>query len=131
MQNDRKLADWLEKRYSEWKATQDRKHDSLSAFAIFLGIKEQLLNALVNNRRTSVSQETADKIADKLGDDIYDLVDLPRPDPLKRRVAAILDSLNDDGKQKLANYAEKLFRQNQRGVGRADAGAETKAAPVR
>ena len=106
--DNQKISNWLESKYLEWRATQDRKHGSLSAFAIHLGIKEQLLNALVNGRRTGISKDTADKIANALDDDtIYDLVDLPRPDPLLRRINRKWHLLKESRKKYIANLIEQ------------------------
>jgi len=123
-----KIAKWLNDKFLDLQK-QTGKRWTVTEFSDYLDCPQPQVSRWLMGK--AVPNATyADRIA-KLGDEIYDLVDLPRPDPLKRRLAAILDSLNDDGKQKLANYAEKLFRQNQRGVGRADAGAEAKAAPAR
>lgn len=101
------LAHWLDQQFLEWRATQDRKHGSLTAFANYLGIKEELLNLFVNGRRTSMSQVTADRIADKLGDEIYDLVDLPRPDPYLRRVVRVWHRVSESRKKYIVELAEK------------------------
>ena len=106
------LGDWLDKCFLKWRNTQDRKHDSLTAFADYLGIKEQSLNAFVNGRRTTMSQATADKIADKLGDEIYCLVNLPVPDPYLRRLKRIWNHVSESRKRYLVEQAEKDSENN-------------------
>ena len=54
-----------------------------------------------------MSQVTADRIADKLGDEIYDLVDLPRPDPYLRRMTRIWHRVSESRKKYIVELAEK------------------------
>ena len=125
------LSDWLEQRYLAWRSQQDRNNDSVSAFARYLHVSQSLVDAFMNGRRSSMSQATADRIADKLGDEIYDLVGLPRPDPVQRRLEGILYSLSEDSKKKLMDYAERLYRTNQANVGRAEPDKPPKVASIR
>jgi plasmid maintenance system antidote protein VapI len=126
MKTEPTLASWLEGKYLAWRANQDRKNDSLSAFARYLKVSQPLIDALVNNRRMRVSQETADKIAAKLGDEIYDLVDLPRPDPDLKYVEMHWEVISPDIKKSIRTIAERAVKKYE---SRSSAPASGLAAP--
>ena len=106
------LAAWLEKHYAAWQPTQNRHHRSLTAFANYLGISQPLLSSLVNGKRTSISEQTAGLIANKLGDEIYDLIGVPRPDPALRRMSTFWSQLTPDQQRGIAEKVERYAREN-------------------
>ena len=123
-----KIAKWLNDKFLDLQKQSGRRW-TVTEFSEYLDCPQSLVSRWLMAKGIP-GLKYIDNLA-RLGDDIYPLVNLPRPDPFERRVTAILDSLNDAGKQKVEDYAKKLSRQNQWTVGKSDVGAEAKAAPVR
>jgi hypothetical protein len=107
------LANWLELKFAEWQPAQDRSQRSLTAFAAYLGIKQQLLDTLINGKRTSISAQTADSIAARLGPEIYDLVRLPRPDPDLARIEKLWPFVSEERRAYIVRIAEKAAKDGQ------------------
>jgi transcriptional regulator with XRE-family HTH domain len=121
------MKEWLDNKFAEWRGADRTK--TIQDFSIYLGVEYGALEHWMSGRRKP-RRENVDKLAERLGLEAYDIAGFARPDgndadPLKHRLMTILDSLNDDGKQRLAHYAESLLNSNQPDVDRSNVGAET------
>ena len=107
------LADWLELKYAEWQPGQERKARSLRAFSDWLGLSSPLVIMLINGKRTTISRETADAIADRFGPVIYDLVGLSRPDPDLARIGKLWPFVSEERRAYIVRVAEKAAKDGQ------------------
>lgn len=107
------LANWLELKFAQWQPAQERSQRSLTAFAAYLGIKQQLLDTLINGKRTSISNQTANSIAARLGPEIYDLVGLQRPDPDLARIESLWPRVAEERRAYIVRLVEKAARDGQ------------------
>lgn len=72
------VAEWLEAKYREWRAEQPSMKAGIGRFAEYLGISPDSLNTYLS-RGSSPTGENLEKIAARLGPEIYDLLGLVRP----------------------------------------------------
>ena len=94
-----KFSAWLEKQYINW-LTQAGERRTQREFAAWLGISNALLSHYLRGSRNPTS-DFLEKIALRLGDEVYDVVELPRPDPQLRKVKNAWPSLSKDQKTRI------------------------------
>lgn len=100
------LGEWLENKFIAWMSETGR-HRTVSEFAAWLDIPRPLLSRYLNGQRQP-SRENVDKIAARLGPEVYDLLGLQRPDPRIQRLVSAFDALDEEGKEELLQYAEQI-----------------------
>jgi hypothetical protein len=72
------FRDWIFKKYQDW---SDNGKRSETQFALWLGVNSATFNAWkLRTRGNPRSKEIIDKLADKLGPEVYDVLGLPRPE---------------------------------------------------
>jgi hypothetical protein len=89
------IGTWLDKKFREWENARGRK-STITAFAKYLEIPSGLLNKYMNDRNKPEGKNV-EKLASKLGNEIYDLLGLARPDTIP------LDRLPHQVRDRLAN----------------------------
>lgn len=101
-----KFAQWLEKQYLEW-AAKSGKRKTLKEFAEHLGISDSLLNYYIHGTRKP-SDPTLEKISAKLGDEAYDALNRPRPDPVLRKIKRKWEVLTAEQKARVENIVDEV-----------------------
>lgn len=96
---------WLEQQYLDWEH-QSGHRKTLQQFADYLGISSSLLSHYLSGSREP-AQVNLDKIADKLGDEAYDVLERPRPDPLLRNMIRKWGRLSDEQKARIESITKE------------------------
>ena len=90
------LGQWLTQAYLQWQLDQNGIH-SQTEFAQYLGISQSFLSMLISGKRNLTDPHIADQIATRLNDfSIYDILEIPRPDPRIRELQTIYNALPPD-----------------------------------
>lgn len=58
---------------------------TVDEYAEYLGISKSLLDKLQSGAREKIDDDTAHKLAARLGPEVYDVFGMPRPDPAQSR----------------------------------------------
>lgn len=98
-QQAQRLRKWLTDQYLKWQM-QEGERRTISQFADYLSIARVTLDKWLRGERMP-GGEFVGKLADKLGDEIYDIMGLQRPDPRLRRLLAAWTNLSDDQRAEL------------------------------
>lgn len=113
------FKEYFFERFIEWEKQQPGKRSSVSAFARWLSdnsynveIKQQLVSDWIKGRFKPSDEKFVLVLAEKLGNEIYDVLQSPRPDPFVVYIQTISKSLKDDQKKKIAEQ-KCLLRSNQ------------------
>ena len=106
------IATWLESKYIEWISVSGERR-TISEFAAWLDISQSLLSRYMNGTRTP-SRKNTDKIAARLGPEIYDLLGLQRPDPLLQRLQTQWHLLTDEELGEITRIIENAVDRNKR-----------------
>lgn len=96
------VGEWIWGKYLEWLKLEGG-YKSQAEFARRLGIDRALLNQYLNGRQKP-SKANVEKLA-SLGLEIYDLVDMERPDPNLQRLILAYDAAAPDKKEEIIKYA--------------------------
>ncbi len=97
---------WLEKQYIAWLSAAGERRTQRQ-FAAWLGLSNALLSHYLRGSR-SPSDEYLEKIAAKLGDEAYDILEQPRPDKLFRRLKFAWQKLTSDERIQLEDLVDRL-----------------------
>lgn len=106
------FPEFLTKKYLDWQATIGERK-TLDEFAIYLGISRPLLSMWLNGtRRPGI--KNIELLAELFGVDVYDALDLPRPDPFVAYVQGTSERLKDNQKKKIAEQIAKYITANEK-----------------
>ena len=100
------VSEWLESKYVDWMAKSGRRR-SIQEFAEWLGVSRPHISRYLGGSRLP-SRKNADKIAAKLGPEIYDLLGFQRPDPLLQRLQAAWDWLVDQERRDIEKIVDEV-----------------------
>jgi transcriptional regulator with XRE-family HTH domain len=104
------LPNYLTQKYLEWQA-QLGQRKTLEEFADHLDVSRPMLSFWMNGRRFP-NEENIEKIAVKLGNDIYDALGLPRPNPYKQKIDRLWEFLPEDIQRRISEEAEDYEAKN-------------------
>ncbi len=99
MTKNKELANWMENKFIDWIAQTGQRH-TVTEFAEWLDIARPVVSRYLSGDRIP-SGHNVDKIAYRLGPEIYDLLGLQRPDPLLQRVQSQWDLLTEDEREEI------------------------------
>jgi transcriptional regulator with XRE-family HTH domain len=95
MKEKNAFAKWLELQYINW--MKDRGEViSQGEFASYLELDPMNLSNYINSKRKMPDPDSIEKIAAKLGPEIYDVLGLARPDPQLKQLTAVWHLLSQD-----------------------------------
>lgn len=81
MSSDISVHQWLEEKYKEWITSQEGR-PTLQQFSVYLNVDYKSLNQWINGN-FKPSNDNVIKLANKLGWEIYDILEWERPTKLK------------------------------------------------
>jgi transcriptional regulator with XRE-family HTH domain len=73
------VGEWLEHQFLDWQRKEGERR-TVEEFATWLGVSRGTFNKWLNGDRKPDGESIA-ILAEKLGVEIYDVLDVPRPDP--------------------------------------------------
>lgn len=102
-----KLGELLTRKYLEWQVSAG-KRKTLDEFAAYIGISRPLLNMWSNGKRKPGTDKIK-SLADMFGNEIYDALDLPRPDPDLHYLQAHWINLPAEARKAIRETASKYI----------------------
>lgn len=96
---------WLEIAYLTWQA-KSRKRATLNEFADYIGYSRPLISMWLAGKRLP-TREGVDRLAKLFGDDIYDILGIPRPNPYLQKINQVFERLSPERQQKLSEDAAR------------------------
>jgi transcriptional regulator with XRE-family HTH domain len=101
---------YLEKKYLEWQQVVGERK-TVREFAEYIGVSASSITMWWKGKRTPEG-ENVQKIANKLGVEVYDVLGLPRPDPDLLYIQQNWSNISDKGRQAIREQAEKYKQAN-------------------
>ena len=84
---------------------------TLDEFADYLGVKRPILSMWMSGKNKP-SLKSIQKLAEKLGNEIYDVFEIPNRNPYLQRIYNVFDELPIDRQKQLAEEAEQYTVNN-------------------
>ena len=106
-----KFPNYLTKKFLEWQ-TELGARKTLEDFADYLNVSRPLLSFWMNGKRIP-NADNLENISAILGNEIYDALDLPRPNPNLQKINRLWEFLPEEIQIKLAKETEKYETQNE------------------
>lgn len=101
-----KVKDYFTKAFLNWQ-NKSGERKTLGEFAEYLGEKISTVSMWMSGDR-SPDREKIEKIFELLGPEIYDALDLPRPDPRLLYIKKHWNETSEDSKKKIAEEVAKF-----------------------
>jgi transcriptional regulator with XRE-family HTH domain len=97
---------WLMDKFVEWERKKGQRQ-SYSAFARYLGVKQSSLSQWLAGNYPP-SRENVEKLAEKLGPEIYDIMGMERPDPDIEQLVRLYSAATPEQKKEILRQALRL-----------------------
>jgi len=118
------FKDWIFNKYKIWR-DQNVDNSSVAGFAGYVGISQQLMSEWLNKGKPPNRHKNIEKLIAKYGVEVYDVLNLPRPDPLLTEITTNWGILTDEEKRKI----QEIVDQSQPNAQRASAPGAAKTRP--
>lgn len=106
----KEFSAWLERKFLNWQAENGRRA-SLQEFADYIGYSRPLISMWLSGKRLP-AEDGIERLADLFGLDVYDVLNLPRPNPYLQKINRVFELLSPEHQQKLAEDAERYEATN-------------------
>lgn len=101
------ISEWLDNKFLDWQK-QEGGRKTLTEFAQYLGVDRGVLNNWVN-RGSKPEGDNLKIVAIKLGMEIYDLLEIERPDFRLLVINAEWEHISDDAKKEIAAIVDRAM----------------------
>ncbi len=105
------FSKWLEAKFLEWQSASGERQ-TVGSFADYLDISRPLVSMWMNARRTP-STENQKVLAEYFGYEVYDVLNVERPDPDFEKIENLWGKLPAKARQQLAEQAAKYVVENE------------------
>ena len=116
--NQKPFKDYLYEKFIEWEKLQTKRRSSFSAFARWLSdnsfeveIYQQVLDSWMNGVIPKDEKYIA-VLSEKIGDEIYDVLNRKRPNPYLQNLSRVWDFLPEEIQKRLSEEAVKYKTKN-------------------
>ena len=116
----KEVSEWLNHHFIEWITSTGERH-TVTEYAEYLGVSRSLLSRYLSGKILP-SESNVYRIADVLGNEIYDIMEIPKPDPLLRYINRQWDYLTPEEQKQIMELLDSFTAQEERK--RADEQAE-------
>jgi len=100
-----KFTTFIERKYLEWQLKTGGRQ-SIQAFATYLGVSQPLLSTWLNGSTKTPSPTSLYKLAQKLGNEVFELFDIVPPDPLLNYIITSWDRLSQENQHAIREKVE-------------------------
>ncbi|MBN1888273.1 MAG: helix-turn-helix transcriptional regulator [Thermoflexales bacterium] len=100
-----RFANWIENQYLDWQKKQGGRK-TVTEFAAWLGFAKSTVSQWLNGRGQP-NTESLHRLAQKLGLDVYTVLELPSPDPLLFSIQASWDILSDSEREAMGKIVQE------------------------
>ena len=101
----------MTKQFVQWQAEQGTRK-TLEEFAAYVGVSRPLINMWMNGNQKP-GAENIKLMGELFGSEIYDVLELPRPNPHLQKINRLWEFLPEEIQIKLAKETEKYETQNE------------------
>ncbi len=106
------FSEYLLAKLQEFEKQQGQRI-TLDKFAEHLGVKRPILSLWLSGKNKP-SLDSVRLLSEKFGNEIYEVLELPRPNPLLQRLSEIWEKIPSEKQRQLVEDAELYETQNER-----------------
>lgn len=105
------FPEFLEKKYLEWQLKEEGRK-TIVQFAAYIGVSQPILSMWLSGKKRP-GVDNIKLLAEIFGDEVYDSLGLPRPNPYLQRVNRVWEFLPEAIQKRIAEDAEKYETTNE------------------
>jgi len=105
------FPEYIEKKYLDWQRNQG-KRKTIDEFAAYIGVSQPTLSQWMSGKRTP-GIENANLLAEIFGNEVYDVLEIPRPNPYLQRLNRVWEFLPEAIQKQIAEDAETYETKNE------------------
>ena len=102
------FSSWLESKYLEWQMAEGERK-SIDEFSKFLGVSRPAVSSWLNGHREPTGWNV-DKLAQKLGDEVYEILGLQPPEMLDPQLARLVEAYEQASPEQQAELLQQALR---------------------
>ena len=104
------FKDWITKKYLDWRGDAIGRDRSIKKFSDFIGVSQPLMSRWMNEKNNP-SLENARKIADRFGNEVYDILDIPQDErPVRADLREAIRQVPPENQDELLELIEEFLR---------------------
>ena len=104
------FKDWITKKYLDWRGDAIGRDRSIKKFSDFIGVSQPLMSRWMNEKNKP-SLENAIKIADRFGNEVYDILDIPQDErPVRADLREAIRQVPPENQDELLELIEEFLR---------------------
>lgn len=104
------FPDWISRQFVLWQAEQG-KRKTIDEFAAYIGISRPLLNMWMNGNRKP-GTENIKLLEEIFGVEVYDALDLPRPNPYNQIVDRVWEFIPEELQRRMSEEVAQYETEN-------------------
>jgi len=105
------FPEFLEKKYLEWQLKEEGRK-TIVQFAAYIGVSQPILSMWLSGKKRP-GVDNIKLLAEIFGDEVYDSLGLPRPNPYLQRLNRVWEFLPEAIQKRIAEDAEKYETTNE------------------
>lgn len=105
------FPEFLEKKYLEWQLKEEGRK-TIVQFAAYIGVSQPILSMWLSGKKRP-GADNIKLLADIFGQEVYDSLGLPRPNPYLQRVNRVWEFLPEALQKRIAEEAETYETTNE------------------
>lgn len=96
------FANWMDQQFIKWQLREGESR-TVEQFAAYLGFSRVTVSQWMNGRRTPSDARNIDHLAEKLGDEVYAVLEIEPTDPVLRNIVTHWHELPEAHKRKIGS----------------------------
>lgn len=108
-----KFPDWITRKFVEWQAKEGRRK-TIEDFASYLGTSRPLVNMWMNGNKKP-GRENINILAELFGNEIYDVLNLPRPNPYLQKLNRLWEFIPEEIQKRFSDEVYYVYNAPHRG----------------
>lgn len=105
------FPEYIEIKFLEWQKNMG-KRKNVEDFAAYIGVSQATLSQWMNGKRTP-GGENIRLLAEIFGNEVYDIFNLPRPNPYLQKINRVWEHVPENVQKRLAEEAEIYETENE------------------
>ena len=104
------FPEFLEKKYLEWQLKEVERR-TIIQFAAYVGVSQPIMSMWMSGKKRP-GVDNIKLLAEIFGDEVYDALDLPRPNPHLQKLNRLWEFIPEDVQIKIAEEAAQYEAKN-------------------
>lgn len=103
------FKEWITQQYLEWRGDAYGRTNTVSDFADYLDVKQQMVSSWMNGN-SKPSLKSINKLAFRLGYEVYDVLEIPEDErPVRYDIRKLIQKVPPENQEELRDLIERYL----------------------